>query len=173
MFSVLATAAVAGWAVSYAPGQLASVAALAGVGGVITFAVALTDPSRNRRNRTIATGVLLAATAVVVSAMGGTASARAGMLTVSGAILFCAAEVGDRASAQPRNAAHRSGVDRWSRSWVLGVAAGSAGVSYGVTSARGLLAGVGPAALVAGVVSVVLVAFLVLLVLRTQPRTGP
>ena len=173
MFSVLATAVVVGWAVARSTGQLASVVGLASVSGVVTFAVALTDPLRNRRNRTIAMGVLLAATAVVVSATSSTTSARAGALTVSGAVLFCAAEVGDRALAQARNTTYRSGVDRWSTTWVLGVAAGSGGVSYGITSARALVDGGGPAALVAGVVSAVLVAFLVILVLHAQPRTGP
>jgi len=121
----------------------------------------------------MATGLVLVATSVVVSATGGAAPARTGFLVVSGAVLFCAAEVAERALANARKAEYRPGVDRWSTAWVLGVAAGSAGLSYGAISARGLLAGGGPAALAAGVAAATLVAFMVVLVLRTRPRTGP
>jgi len=172
LFSVIAIAAVATFAVVHSLARLTPVVGLAGVGGVVTFVVALTGRSRAKRNRTMVTGLVLVATAVVVSATRDAAPARAGFLVVSGAVLFCAAEVADRAQANARKTEHRPGVDRWSATWVLGVATGSAGLAYGAISARGFFAGGGPAALTAGVVGATLVAFLVLVVLRTGPRTG-
>jgi hypothetical protein len=171
--SVSAAGAVAAWAVLHSPVRLTPVVGLAGGGGIVTFAIALTDPMRLKRNRTMATGLVLVATAVVASAFGAAGPVRTGFLTVSGAVLFCAAEVADRALPNARKTEHRPGVDRWSATWVLGVAAGSAGLSYGAISARGLLAGGGPAGLTAGVAAATLVAFLVVLLLRTRPHRAP
>ena len=109
---------------------------------------------------------------VVVGALGEAVSTRASVLAISGAVLFCAAEVANRSIDQPRHVEHRPGVERWSPAWVLGVAAGSAGLSYGAIAARGLLAGGGPAALAAGTAAAMLVAFLAALLLRTRSRTG-
>jgi hypothetical protein len=171
--SILATAGVAAWAVAHSTARLAPVVGLAGTAGVVTFAIALTEPFRASRNRAMSTGLVLVATSVVVCATGSAAPARTGFLVVAGAILFCAAEFADRALANARKTEHRRGVDRWSATWVIGVASGSAGLSYGAISARGLLVGGGPAALVAGVAAATLVAFLVVLVLRSRPSTGP
>jgi hypothetical protein len=81
-----------------------------------------------------------------------------------------------RASAQPLDRAHhvehRPGVERRSPTWVLGVAVGSAGLSYGAVASRGLLAGGGPAALAAGTGATMLVAFLAAFLLRTRARNG-
>jgi hypothetical protein len=101
---------------------LATTVALAGIAGVMTFAVALTAPFARVRSRTIATGLTL--------------------------------------------------VCSWSPTWVLGVAVGSAGLSYGAVASRGLLAGSGPAALAAGTGAAMLVAFLAAFLLRTRARNG-
>jgi hypothetical protein len=170
--SVVAAALVAAWAVGLATAEMAPVVGLAGAGGVITFAVAVSVPMPGRLSRTVATGLVLVGTAVVVSSMGVSAPARTGFLTISGAVLFCAAELADSSSARRRKTEHRPGVQSWDAAWVLGVAAGSAGISYAAFSARGVVAGGGPAALAAGVAGAVLVAFLVLLLLKTRPRAG-
>ena len=120
---VVVTSAVAAWALAHATTRLAPAVALAGIAGIVTF---------------------------VVGALGEAVSTRASVLAISGAVLFCAAEVANRSIDQPRHVEHRPGVERWSPAWVLGVAAGSAGLSYGAIAARGLLAGGGPAALAAG-----------------------
>ncbi len=168
--SVAAVALVAAWAVGHATAEMAPVVGLAGAGGVMTFAVALSAPMANRLSRTVATGLVLVGTAVIVSSMGVSAPARTGFLTTSGAVLFCAAELADRSSTHRRKTEYRPGVQRWDAAWVLGVAAGSAGLSYAAFSARGLVAGGGPAALAAGVAGAVLVAFLVVLLLKTRVR---
>ncbi len=120
--SVFATSAVAAWALAHATATLATTVALAGIAGVMTFAVALTAPFARVRSRTIATGLTL--------------------------------------------------VGSWSPTWVLGVAVGSAGLSYGAVASRGLLAGGGPAALAAGTGAAMLVAFLAAFLLRTRARNG-
>ena len=169
---VVVTSAVAAWALAHATTRLAPAVALAGIAGIVTFTAARTAPFAPRRNRTIATGLVLVGTAVVVGALGEAVSTRASVLAISGAVLFCAAEVANRSIDQPRHVEHRPGVERWSPAWVLGVAAGSAGLSYGAIAARGLLAGGGPAALAAGTAAAMLVAFLAALLLRTRSRTG-
>jgi hypothetical protein len=93
-------------------------------------------------------------------------------LVVSGAVLFLAAELADSALSIAAHAERRPGVDRWSPTWVLGVAVGSAALSFGVISARGFLAGGGPAALGTGTAAATLIAFLVVLALRTRPTSG-
>lgn len=120
----------------------------------------------------MATGLLLVGAAAVISATGQPATDRTAFLVISGAALFCAAEIADHALSPARGAERRPGVDRWTPAWVLGVALGSAAVSYAVISARSIFAGGGPAALAAGTAAAVLVAFLAALVLRTGPRAG-
>lgn len=170
--AVGAAALVTAWAVAHATVEMAPVVGLAGAAGVITFALAVGVAMPSRFSRTLATGLVLVGTAVVVSSVGVSAPARIGFLTISGAVLFCAAELADRSSAHSRKAGHRPGVRSWEAAWVLGVAAGSAGLSYAAFSARGPVAGGGPAALAAGVAGAVLVAFLVVLLLRIRPHTG-
>jgi uncharacterized YccA/Bax inhibitor family protein len=51
--SVFATSAVAAWALAHAAGTLATTVALAGIAGVMTFAVALTAPFARVRSRSI------------------------------------------------------------------------------------------------------------------------
>ena len=84
---------MAAWALAHAAATLTTTVALAGIAGVMTFAVALTAPFARVRSRTIATGLALVGTAVVVGALGETAATRATVLAISGAVLFCAAEV--------------------------------------------------------------------------------
>jgi hypothetical protein len=91
------------------------------------------------RDRAIATGLVLVGTASVVGAMAEAVTARVVVLAISGAVLFCAAEVADRSLGQAHQVEYRPGVARWSPTWVLGVAAGSAGLSCGAAAARGLL----------------------------------
>jgi len=65
---VVVTSAVAAWALAHATTRLAPAVALAGIAGIVTFTAALTAPFAPRRNRTIATGLVLVGTAVVVAA---------------------------------------------------------------------------------------------------------
>jgi hypothetical protein len=167
--SVVATSAVAGWALTHSTAELAPAVALVGISGICIFAAALVG----KRNRTIATGLALVGAAAVIGALHEAAATRAGVLSVSGAVLFCAAEIADRSLDQARSVEHRRGVERWSPAWVLGVAAGSAGVSVGVDSARGAFTGGGPAALAVGTAAAVLATILASIVLRARARTGP
>ena len=169
---MIGTLVVAVWALSHSSAQSAPPVALAGLAGVMTFAAALTAPLAPMRDRATATGLVLVGTASVVGAMAEAVAARAVVLPISGAILFCAAEVADRSLGQAPQVEYRPGVERWSPKWVLGVAAGSAGLSCGATATRGLLAGGGPAALAAGTATATLVALLVALVLRTRAYTS-
>jgi hypothetical protein len=170
--SVVAISAVAAWALAHATAQLAPAVALAGIAGVVTFAAALAGPLVGRRNRTVATGLVLVGTSVVVGTLHEAGAGRTVALAISGAILFCAAEVADRSLDQARHAEHRPGVARWSPAWVLAVAAGSAGVAYGAISTRGFVADGGPAALAAGTAGAVLVAVLAAVAVRTRSRPG-
>jgi len=136
------------------------------------FAAALTSPLAPLRNRAIGTGVVLLGTASVIGATADAFATRAAVMVISGGVLFCAAEVADRSVAAARHVEHLPGVDRWSPAWVLGVAAGSAGLSYAAGMARGPLAGGGPVALAAGTAASTLIAFHVVLVLRARVRKG-
>ena len=170
--SIFGISAVAAWAISLATENRTATVALAGVTGVVTFAVALTAPFARARNRTSATGLALVGAAVVVGAMGQTAADRTTVFAISGAILFCAAELADRSLARARGVERRRGVERWSLAWVLGGAIGSAGLSYAAIATRGLLGGGGPAALAVGTAGAMLLSFLAALVLRTRARSG-
>ena len=163
--SVFGITAVTTWAVVQATAPMTATVALAGIAGVVIFAMALTAPLKRMRNRTIATGLVLVGTAAVAGTLGEAVATRGSVLAISGAILFCAAEAADRSLDRTRH------VEHWSPVWVLGVAVGSAGLSYGAIAARGLLAGGGPGALAAGTAAAVLVAFLAALLLRTSART--
>jgi hypothetical protein len=170
--SVTATAAVAAWALWHASAALAPTVALAGIAGVITFALSFRVPLAPARNRSVATGLVLVAIAVVVASQAEAGGTRTGFLVVSGAVLFCAAEVAERSLSYPSHVEHRPGVERWGQAWVLGVAVGSAALSYGAISTRGLLANGGPAALAAGTAAALLVAVLTTLVVRARTRTA-
>ncbi len=170
--SLVGASAVAVWALAHASPKSAPVVGLAGIVGVVVFATALTAPFAPLRRRAIAAGLVFLGTASVVGAAADAFALRAAVLAISGGVLFCAAEVIERSVGLARHVKYCPGVDRWSPPWVLGVAAGSAGLSYGVITARGLLAGGGPAALAAGTAAAVLVAFLVALLLRTRTRSG-
>jgi len=165
--SLVATAALVAWAISQATAALAPGVALAGIAGVVSFASA----SAGRRNRAIALGVVLVGIAVGTGTLHEPQTTRTAALAIAGAVMFCAAEVADRSLDPPRQAEQRPGVDRWSPALVLGVAAGSAGVSYAAASARGLLGGGGPAGLAAGTAAAVLLAVLTALVVRARIRT--
>ncbi len=167
--SLFGLCVIASWGVAYATAS-AAIVALAGVAGVVTFALGLSPALAKRRNSTMPAGLLLVGAAVVISAAAQTATARTVFLVVSGAVLFCAAEIADRALSQARDVERRPRADREGPVWALGVAVGSAAVSYAVISAKSLFAGGGPAALVAGTAAAVLVAFLAAVLLRTGPR---
>jgi uncharacterized YccA/Bax inhibitor family protein len=167
--SVVGVFAVAAWALAHATAELAPATALVGISGICIFTAALVG----KRKRTTASGLFLAGAAAVIGALHQAASTRAGVLAVSGAVLFCAAEIADRSLDQMRIVAHRRGVVRWSPAWVLGVAAGSAGVSFGADSMRGLFTAGGPAALAAGTAAAMLVAILASAALRARARAGP
>ena len=173
VLSVLATAVVGAFAVANSTAGNTAVVGLAGVGGVATFAVSLSEPLRTKRHRMIATGIVLVATSVVASAAKEAASTRTGFFVASGAVLFCAAELADRSLGNPKKTEYLRGVDRFSTTSVLAVAALSSGLSYGVISLRGLFAGGGTAGLATGVAGATLVAFLVLLVLQSRRSAGP
>ena len=128
--SLVGTSAVAVWALAHAPGKSAPAVGLAAVAGVVMFAATLTSPLAPLRNRAIGTGVVLLGTASVIGATADAFATRAAVMVISGGVLFCAAEVADRSVAAARHVEHLPGVDRWSPAWVLGVAAGSAGLSY-------------------------------------------
>jgi hypothetical protein len=133
---------------------------------LFSFAAALSPQLESRRQRSIATALVLVGVAVVTSAVGLGQGARYGFLVASGAVLFCAAETADRALDRPRRAEARPGVGRFGATAVLGVAAGAGSVSYLAISARGALGGGGPAALAAGTLGAILVAALTTAMLR-------
>jgi len=170
--SVLLVSAIASWAAARTTANLAAAVVLTGVAGVVTFAASLSPLFAPRRHRTMATGLVLVGTAAVLASLDQAVGYRTGFLAICGAGLFCAAELGDRAFCKGQGVQYRSGVDRWWPVWVSGVASGGAGLSYGAISARNILAGGGPAALVLGTVSATLVAFLAL-VLSTRARSSP
>jgi len=167
--SVAATAALAAWAMAQATAALAPGVLLAGIAGVVTFASA--SASAANRNRAIAVGLVLVGIALGLGTLHEPATARTAGLAIAGAVMFCAAEVAYRSLDLPRQVERRPRVEHWSPALVLGVAAGSAGVSYAAASARGLLGGGGPAALAAGTAAAVLVAMLTALVVRARIRT--
>jgi len=171
--SLAGTSAVAAWSLAHTTAQLAPVVVLAGLAGIITFAAAFARPLARARNRTISTGLVLVGVAIVAGTLHETVTARSGVLAISGAVLFCAAEIADRSLDDPRRSERRSGAGRWSPAWVLGAAAGSAAVSFGAIAARGLFANGGPAALTAGTVAAVLVAVLAAALLRSRAGTSP
>jgi hypothetical protein len=148
------------------------VVVLAGFAGVITFVVSLTTPFVRRRNRTIAMAVMFVGTAAVVGALGEAPDVRGAVVAISGAVLFCAAELADQSLDLRRRLERRQGVERSKPAWVLGVAVGAAGLSYLTIATRGLLGGGGPAALAAGTVASMLAAFLVAFLVRTRARAG-
>ena len=166
--SVAGLLAVAAWALGHSSAQLAPAVFLLGIVGVGLFAAALVG----KRGRTIVPGLSLVGACAAVGALHEGAGVRAGVLAVSGAVLFCAAEVADRTLDRTRAAEDRLGVARWSPGWVLGVATLSACVAFGAGSARNIVAGGGPAALAAGTAASVLVAVLAALVLRLRSRPG-
>ena len=131
-----------------------------------------TTPLAQARSRTVATGLALVGTALVVSQLGKPVAARATVFAISGAILFCAAELADGTLDRSPKVEHRPGVERWNPTLLLGVSLGAGGLSYGAIASRGLLADGGPPALVAGTAAAVLVAFLASLLLRTRARHG-
>jgi hypothetical protein len=165
--SVAGTSAIASWAVAQSTAPLAPIVALAGIAGTVTLASAFVG----RRVRTISTSLVLVGIAVVVGSLHEAAGTRAGVLSVSGAVLFCIAEVADRSLDQPRGVDRRRGVRHWNPAWVLGVAAASAAAGYGAASIRGAVAGGGPAALAAGTIAATLVGFLARGALRTRVRS--
>jgi len=166
--SIAATSAVAAWAFSQSTAVAAPAVGFAGIAGVVTFSGALD----RRLTRTMATGLVLVGTAAALGTLQDTPAARSLALAVAGAVLFLAAEIADRALDQKGQLEHRPGVRRWSPLSLLAVAVGSAGVSYGVVSARGFLSGGGPAALAAGTAGAALVAAFTVLALRSSLRGG-
>ena len=165
--AIIGTSAIAVWAVAQSTPSLAPIVALAGIAGTVTLACAFAP----RRIRTISMALLLVGTAVVVGSLHEPAGTRAGVLSISGAVLFCVAELADRSLDQPRGAERRRGVRHWNPAWVLGVAAASAAAGYGAASIRGVVAGGGPAALAAGTIAAALVGFLARGALRGRPRS--
>ena len=109
---------------------------------------------------------VLVGTAVVVGTLHETASTRAGVLAIAGAVLFCSAELADLSLAYGRQVEYRRGVRRFNPAGILGVAVASGAASYGAASTRGLVAGGGPAALAGGTVAAVLVVILARTLLR-------
>ncbi len=167
--SVVATSCLVAWAIAQATASVAPGAALAGIAGVVTFASASARAAR--RSRAIAIGLVLIGVAVGLATLHEPAATRTAALAIAGAVMFCAAEVADRSLDQSRQVEQRPGVDRWSPTLVIGVAAGSAVVSYSAASARGPLGGGGPAGLAVGTAAAVLVAILAALVVRARIRT--
>jgi len=92
------------------------------------------------------------------------------VFAISGAILFCAAELADR-SRSGRGVERRRGVERWSLAWVLGVAIGSAGLSYAAIATRDCWVAEGRRASRRHRRRNAL-SFLAALVLRTRARSG-
>jgi len=170
--SCLAVAGVATWAAAQTAAPSEAVTVLAGFAGVIVFSASLAPALARGRHRTMATGLVLVAVAVVVAATKQAPGTRTGFVVVSGAVLFCAAETADRVASRARRAERRPGVDRSGLAWVLAVALGAGAVSYGCVSARDALAGGGPAGLAAGTAAAILVAALAAMTLRARGRRG-
>lgn len=169
--AVVVLAAVASWATVRATASLAAAVVLTAVAGIVTFAVSLAPSSIPRRHRTMATGLVLVGAAAVVASLHQTATNQRDFLLLSGAGLFCAAELADRALSRARGVQCIPGTDRLGPVWVTAVALSAAALSYGAVSARNVLAGGGPAALVAGTLAATLVAFLSLgLSVRARSR---
>ena len=168
--SILAIAAVGGWALAHATAAVTAGVALAAIAGVVIFAAGLTSPFAPMRDRAIATALLLVGIAAVLGTSGQAVMARTGTLAISGATLFCAAEIAARSLDRTRRLERRGGVDVWSPTWVLGVALGSSAFSYGAIAVREPLSGGGPAALAAGTVAATLVGLLTVLLLWARAR---
>ena len=86
--SVLGVFLVTVWAIMQDTAQYEGVVLLAGVAGTAVFLTALTAPLGPRRHHTMATGLLLIGTAVVVAASAGPSGHRTATLIFSGAVLF-------------------------------------------------------------------------------------
>ncbi len=166
VLSIAAASALVAWAVAQSSATLAPVATFAGIAGVVTLAAALAGG----RSRTISTGLVLVGAAVVAGTLHEAAGTRAAALALSGAIMFCVAEVADRSLDQARGMERRRGARHWDPAWVIGVAAVAAAASYAAASIRGFVAGGGPAALAAGTVAAVLVAVLARGALQARAR---
>ena len=164
VLSIAAASTLVAWAVAQSSATLAPVATFAGIAGVVTLAAAGGRPQPHDLD-----GLVLVGTAVVAGTLH-EARNTCGCPRLSGAIMFCVAEVADRSLDQARGMERRRGARHWDPAWVIGVAAVAAAASYAAASIRGFVAGGGPAALAAGTVAATLVAVLARGALQARAR---
>jgi len=159
------------WAVVHATAVWAPLVALAGVSGLVTFLVSLSLATASRRDRVLATALILIGTSSALGTSGEPITIRGVALSISGAVLFCSAEFARKWPQGISRAKKDGGDNGLNVAVVLGVATGSVCLSCGSLAIRSVLAGGGPVMLVMGTAAAVLVTFLVALLARYRTQS--
>ena len=166
-------AGVADWAATRTAAPSEAVTVLAGIAGVIAFAASLAPALARGRHRTMATGLVLVAVAVVVAATKQAPGTRTGFHRCSGAVVLRGRDrrPGRKPSAPGRAPARR--VPPLGPGMVPRRGPRCRGSVLRVRLCPGrLLAGGGPAGLAAGTAAAILVAALAAMTLRARSRRG-